>query len=223
MNYPFTMFDLTRSLAGDFIKKQEYIWQALAGLKEFISTVGESLDSDYVRYCPNVWIHRTADISPSAFIGEYSIIGARTEVRTGAFIRGSAMIGNGCVVGNSTEIKNSVLFDGVQVPHFNYVGDSILGYRVHFGAGAITSNVKSDKSEICTYVDGKKISTGLKKFGAAVGDGVEIGCNCVLNPGTLIGEYTRIYPLNSVRGCISGNCIYKSPTEIISIKRKSAP
>lgn len=217
MNYPLNILDLTHTIASDYLQSFEYVWLALKDLKGYIAELGETLGGDYIRIYPTVWIHKSADISPTAFIGEYCIIGANTQVRHGAFIRGIALIGDNCVIGNSTEVKNSIIFDGVQVPHFNYVGDSILGYKAHLGAGTITSNVKSDKSNVHVTVDGKEVNTGLKKLGSVIGNFVEIGCNCVLNPGTFIGAYTRIYPLNSVRGSIPESSIYKSPQQIIKI------
>lgn len=205
------LFDFNHTLAADYLKKFAYPWEALAGLKDFIITLGASLDkSGYAEISPCVWAHKTAKIFPSAHIGSPCIIGENTEVRHCAFIRGSALIGNNCVVGNSTELKNVILFDNVQVPHYNYVGDSILGYKAHMGAGSITSNVKSDKSLVTVNCGSQKIATGLKKFGAALGDNVEIGCNSVLNPGTVIGKNTNVYPLSCVRGYIPQNSIYKT-------------
>jgi NDP-sugar pyrophosphorylase family protein len=201
---------LKYTLAENYLQTFQYPWQVLKGLKDFIVITGESLGKEYEKADDGIWIHKTADVAKSAQICGPCIIGAEAQVRHCAFIRGSALIGKGCVVGNSTEIKNSVLFDGVQVPHYNYIGDSILGYKVHLGAGAVTSNVKSDKSEIRFTFDGEVIDTQLKKFGAIIGDKSEIGCGSVLNPGTIIGRNTTVYPLTSIRGVRGSNCIVKS-------------
>ncbi len=195
-------------MAGGYLGGFEYPWQALGGIGGLIVSLGESLGEDYEKLAPNVWVHRTAKVAPTAYIGAPAIIGANTEVRHCAFIRGNALVGENCVVGNSTELKNVILFDGVQVPHYNYVGDSILGYKVHMGAGSITSNVKSDKSPVVIHGE-KDIPTGLKKVGAMLGDFVEVGCNSVLNPGTVIGRRTSVYPLSSVRGVIPADSILK--------------
>lgn len=210
MDCPLNILDLTHTFADKFLKNNS-LKTALSNLGGFIGDLGRTLGSDFYELVPDVWVHKSANVFNAAYIGGNCIIGAKCEVRHGAFIRGNALIGEGCVIGNSTEIKNAVLFDGVQVPHFNYVGDSILGYKCHLGAGAIISNVKSDKSLIEIY--GEK----FRKFGAIVGDFAEIGCNCVLNPGTVVGAYTRIYPLNSVRGRVPSKCIYKNKNQIISI------
>lgn len=204
------LFDLSRTLAGDYLARFPYPWQALDGIKDLILALGPALGEDYEERAPQVWVHKTAQIAPTAYLGAPCIIGPHTEVRHCAFIRGSALVGAGCVVGNSVELKNVVLFDGVQVPHYNYVGDSILGYKSHMGAGAITSNVKSDKT-LVTVRDGEKsIETGRKKFGAILGDCVEVGCNSVLNPGTVIGPRSNVYPLSCVRGAVPGDSIYKT-------------
>lgn len=200
------LFDYQHSLAGEYLRGFQYSWQALKGIKDLIISVGAALDGSYEEIAPAVWIHKTAKIAPTASISGPCIIGANTEVRHCAFIRGSALIGENCVVGNSTELKNAILFDNVQVPHFNYVGDSILGYKAHLGAGAVTSNVKSDKSLVT--VSG--METGLKKFGAMVGDFVEVGCNAVLNPGTVIGRNSNIYPTSCVRGIVPEDYIWKT-------------
>ena len=205
------LFDYQHSLAGEYLKGFQYPWQALKGIQDMILTVGANLGDDFVEMPPNVWVHKTAKLAPTAHIGEPCIIGANTEVRHCAFIRGCALIGENCVVGNSTELKNVILFDNVQVPHYNYVGDSILGYKAHMGAGSITSNVKSDKSLVT--VGG--FETGLKKFGAMVGDFVEVGCNAVLNPGTVIGRCCNIYPTSCVRGVIPAGSIYKTGGVIV--------
>ena len=205
------LFDLSRTQAADYLKKFTYPWEALSGIKDFILSLGAVLNKDeYTEVAPCVWVHKTAKISPSAYVGAPCIIGENTEVRHCAFIRGSALVGNNCVVGNSTELKNVILFDNVQVPHYNYVGDSILGYKSHMGAGSITSNVKSDKSLVTVNSGSEKIATGLKKFGAVLGDFVEVGCNSVLNPGTVIGRNSNVYPLSCVRGYIPANSIYKT-------------
>ncbi len=204
------LFDLSRTLAGDYLARFEYPWQALDGIKELILTLGPALEDDYEERAPQVWVHKTAKIAPTAFLGAPCIIGPDTEVRHCAFIRGSALVGANCVVGNSVELKNVILFDSVQVPHYNYVGDSILGYKSHMGAGSITSNVKSDKTLVTVKDGDEKIETGRKKFGAILGDYVEVGCNSVLNPGTVVGPRTNIYPLSCVRGAVPGDSIYKT-------------
>lgn len=205
------LFDLSRTQAADYLKKFTYPWEALSGIKDFILSLGAVLNKDeYTEVALCVWVHKTAKISPSAYVGAPCIIGENTEVRHCAFIRGSALVGNNCVVGNSTELKNVILFDNVQVPHYNYVGDSILGYKSHMGAGSITSNVKSDKSLVTVNSGSGKIATGLKKFGAVLGDFVEVGCNSVLNPGTVIGRNSNVYPLSCVRGYIPADSIYKT-------------
>lgn len=211
------LFDLSKTLAKDLLSKCEYPWQALPQIKEFICSVGQQLSSDaYVKHGDNVWISKDVLISTNATIIGPAIIESGTELRTGAFIRGNVIIGKNCVIGNSCEIKNSIIFDFVQVPHFNYIGDSILGYHSHTGAGAITSNVKSDRSLVSISYGETKIETGLKKFGAMLGDYVEIGCNSVLNPGTIIGRNSIVYPLSSVRGVVPANSIYKKKDEIVS-------
>ena len=204
------LYDLNHTLASEYLLNFTYPWEALKGIKDLILTIGQTLPDDYTEILPSVWVHQTAKIAPTAYIGAPAIIGAETEIRHGAFIRGSALIGNNCVIGNSTELKNVILFDRVQVPHYNYVGDSILGYQVHMGAGAITSNVKSDKTLVTVHNGCEHYETGLKKFGAMLGDHVEIGCNSVLNPGTIIGRNSNLYPLSSVRGVIPENHIYKT-------------
>ena len=209
------LFDLGRTLAGDYLARFEYPWQALDGIKDLILSLGPALGEDYEERAPQVWAHETAKIAPTAFLGAPCIIGPRTEVRHCAFIRGSALVGAGCVVGNSVELKNVILFDGVQTPHYNYVGDSILGYKSHMGAGSITSNVKSDKTLVTVKNGAETIETGRKKFGAILGDHVEVGCNSVLNPGTVVGPRANIYPLSCVRGAVPGDSIYKTGGVIV--------
>ena len=212
------LFDLSHTLAGDYLARFEYPWQALDGIKDLILTLGPTLGDEYEELGSQIWVHQTAQIAHSAFLGAPCIIGPHTEVRHCAFIRGSALVGAGCVVGNSVELKNVILFDSVQVPHYNYVGDSILGYKSHMGAGSITSNVKSDKTLVTVKDGGEKIETGRKKFGAILGDYVEVGCNSVLNPGTVVGPGTNIYPLSCVRGAVPGDSIYK--TGGVTIKKE---
>lgn len=215
------LYDLSHTAAGEYLSRYTYTWEALADIGKLISELGSKLDESlYERRGENVWISKSATVAPSAYIGGPCIIGHNTEVRHCAFIRGSALIGEGCVVGNSTELKNVILFDSVQVPHYNYVGDSILGYKSHMGAGSITSNVKSDKTLVSVKsADGAEIyETGRKKVGAALGDFVEVGCGSVLNPGTVIGKNSSVYPLSSVRGIVPENSIYKSASEIAEKK-----
>ncbi len=210
------LFDLSHSQAGEYLSGFEYPWDALSGIKNLILELGKKLNNEeYDEISPDIWVHKTAVVAPTAFVGSPCIIGAGAEIRHCAFIRGSALVGENCVVGNSTELKNVILFDGVQVPHYNYVGDSILGYKSHMGAGAITSNVKSDKSLVTVKNGNEKIETGLKKFGAILGDCVEVGCNSVLNPGTVIGKKSNIYPLSCVRGFVPPESIYKTGGIII--------
>lgn len=210
-----TLYDLSHTLAADYLKGFTYPWEALKGIKELIITLGDSLGEEFTQISPQVWVHKTAKIAPTAHLGAPCIIGADTEVRHCAFIRGSALVGENCVVGNSVELKNVILFDNVQVPHYNYVGDSILGYKAHMGAGSITSNVKSDKSLVVIHGE-PEIETGIKKVGAMLGDFVEVGCNSVLNPGTVVGKNSSIYPLSCVRGVVPANSIYKSGNVIVS-------
>lgn len=209
------LYDLRYTLASSLLEGCEYPWQALAGIRAFIEALGPTLPADeYDNPRPGVWLHKTAKVAPTAFIGDWVIIGPETEVRHCAFIRGSALVGGGAVVGNSTELKNVILFDRVQVPHYNYVGDSILGYKSHMGAGSITSNVKSDKTHVVVTDGAERIDTGRKKVGAMLGDGVEVGCNSVLNPGSVIGRGSRVYPLSSVRGTVPAASIYKRSGDI---------
>nr|WP_319489903.1 UDP-N-acetylglucosamine pyrophosphorylase [uncultured Caproiciproducens sp.] len=209
------LYDLTHTAAAPLLDKLIYPWEALPKISDFILKLGPTLSPDeYEQRGDNVWIAKSARIFDSAYISGPAIIGPNTEVRQCAFIRGNAFVGAGCVVGNSAELKNVILFDSVQVPHFNYVGDSILGYKSHMGAGSITSNVKSDKTLVIISADGEQIETGLKKIGAMLGDRVEVGCNSVLNPGTIIGKDSTIYPLSMVRGFVPARSIYKHAGEI---------
>ena len=195
------LLDLSHTLAGAYLKQFEYPWQALDGIKDLILTLGPTLpEAEYDQPAPQVWVHKTAVVAPTAYLGAPCIIGPETEVRHGAFIRGSALVGAKCVVGNSVELKNVILFDYVQTPHYNYVGDSILGYKSHMGAG------------------GERMETGQKKFGAILGDHVEVGCNSVLNPGTVVGRNTRVYPLSSVRGVVPAESIYKREGDVVPQK-----
>lgn len=213
------LFDLSHTAARPLLEAAEYPWQALSGIGSFIKQLGPTLPADeYEQKGENVWIHKSAVIFPNNYIAGPCIIGPQTEVRPGAFIRGNALVGSGCVVGNSTELKNVILFDSVQVPHYNYVGDSILGYKSHMGAGSITSNVKSDKTLVTVRVGEERIGTGLKKFGAMLGDGVEVGCGTVLNPGTVVGPESRIYPLSMVRGFVPKGSLYKKQGEVINLQ-----
>ena len=213
------LFEKGHSLAEKQIFECEYPWQVLPHIKEIILEIGKTLPADrYDNPSEGVWIAKSAKVSPSASISGPCIIGENTEIRQCAFIRGSALIGDGCVIGNSTELKNCIISDCCQVPHFNYVGDSILGYKSHMGAGSITSNVKSDKTLVCVRAGEERIETGLKKFGAMLGDFVEVGCNSVLNPGTVIGPHSNVYPLSSVRGAVPANSIFKAAGNIVSKK-----
>ena len=209
------LFDLSRTLAGDYLARFAYPWQALDGIKDLILALGPALGDGYEERAPQVWVHETAKVAPTACLGAPCIIGPGTEVRHCAFLRGSALVGADCVVGNSVELKNVILFDKVQVPHYNYVGDSILGCGSHMGAGSITSNVKSDKTPVTVKNEGEIIETGRKKFGAILGDLVEVGCNSVLNPGTVIGPRSNVYPLSCVRGCVPADSIYKTGGVIV--------
>lgn len=210
------LYDLKETIAVDIFDGLKFPWEVLPKIKDFIIKLGETLPEDrYERKGENIWIAKSAKVFPSAYIAGPCIIDEDAEVRHCAFIRGSAIVGKGCVVGNSTELKNVILFNKVQVPHYNYVGDSILGFKAHMGAGSITSNVKSDKTLVVVKSDGENIETGLKKFGAMLGDNVEVGCNSVLNPGTVVGRSTNIYPTSCVRGYIPANSIYKDSNNII--------
>ena len=213
------LYNLSQTIASSLFKDVTYPWEVLPKIKDFIITLGNTLAPDvYEKKGENIWIAKSAKIAPTAYISGPVIIGEETEIRHCAFIRGNAIIGNNCVVGNSTELKNVILFNNVQVPHYNYVGDSILGYHSHMGAGSITSNVKSDKTLVIVKNQVESIETGLKKFGAMLGDNVEVGCNSVLNPGTVIGKNSNIYPLSCVRGVVPENSIYKNQNEIVTKK-----
>ena len=213
------LYDLDHTLAGDYLRQFTYPWEALAGIGDMISALGAALSADeYDHPEEGVWVARDAKVYPTAYLGAPCIIGHKTEVRPGAFIRGNALVGDNCVVGNSTELKNVILFDNVQVPHYNYVGDSILGYKAHMGAGSITSNVKSDKTLVTVHIPDAPIETGRKKFGAILGDNVEVGCNSVLNPGTVVGRCSNIYPVSCVRGVVPANSIYKAKDNIVAKK-----
>ena len=212
------LLDLNHSLAGDYLKQFTYPWEGLSGIKDMIIALGKTLDpNDYKEVEPQVWIHKTAKVFPSAYIASPCIIGANTEIRHCAFIRGSALVGDNCVIGNSVELKNVIIFDNAQVPHYNYVGDSILGYFAHMGAGSITSNVKGNKMLVEVHTKDGNIETGLKKFGAILADHAEIGCNAVLNPGTIIGRNSRIYPTSCVRVVVEEDMIYKNDGTIKKI------
>lgn len=210
------LYDLNNTIAKDVFDGCEYPWEVLPKIKDFIIKLGNSLNSDeYDKIGDDVWIAKNAVVAPTAYIKGPAIIGKNAEVRHCAFIRGNAIVGENSVVGNSTELKNVILFNNVQVPHYNYVGDSILGYKSHMGAGSITSNVKSDKKLVVVKSEKEQIETGLKKLGAMIGDNVEVGCGSILNPGSVIGRNTNIYPLSSVRGVIAENSIYKNQGEIV--------
>lgn len=210
------LYDLSHTLAAPLLEKVTYPWEALPQIGKFIVELGNTLSEDeYEKRGENVWIAKDAKVAPTAFINGPAIIGKGTEVRHCAFIRGNALVGDGAVVGNSTELKNVILFDKVQVPHYNYVGDSILGYKAHMGAGSITSNVKSDKKLVVVKTPEGNIETGIKKFGGMIGDNVEIGCGTVVNPGSVVGRNSNIYPLSMVRGFVPANSIYKKQGEVV--------
>ncbi len=209
------LFDLEHTLAKDYLAGFEYPWQALSGIKAMIVALGKTLPKDeYTEIKENVWVHKSATIFESAYIDGPCILGENTQVRQCAFIRGSALIGKDCVIGNSVELKNVIIFDNCQVPHFNYVGDSILGFHAHMGAGAVTSNIKADKKNIVVHST-PEMATGLRKMGAMLGDYVDVGCNSVLNPGTIIGRNTIVYPMSCVRGVVEKNRIYKNSQDIV--------
>ena len=213
---PSALFSPGHTRAWAWISRCAYPWEVLAKIKEIILEIGSTLDAErYDHPAEGVWIAKSATVAPTAYIGAPTIIGEGTEVRHGAFIRGAALVGDGCVVGNSVELKNVILFDNVQVPHYNYVGDSILGYKSHMGAGSLTSNVKSDKTLVVVKNGAERIPTGLKKFGAMLGDHVEVGCNSVLNPGTIVGRNSNIYPTSCVRGVVPADSIWKTGGVIV--------
>lgn len=209
------LYDLAHTMAARYLSGFTYPWEALAGLEEFLKELGNTLpEEEFEKRGENIWIHKEAKVAPTAFLNGPLIVCRGAEIRHCAFVRGSALVGEGAVVGNSTELKNVILFDKVQVPHYNYVGDSILGYKSHMGAGSITSNVKSDKLLVKIHAEDGEIETGRKKVGAMLGDQVEVGCGSVLNPGTVIGRESNIYPLSSVRGCVNARSIYKRQGEV---------
>ena len=211
------LYDLKETIAAELLESVEYPWEALKGIGEFIRKIGPTLDTDiYEQKGEEIWVAKSAKVAPTAYLNGPLIIDDDAEIRHCAFIRGSAIVGKGSVVGNSTELKNVIIFNSVQVPHYNYVGDSILGHKSHMGAGSITSNVKSDKTLVVVKDKDEEIKTGLKKFGAMLGDHVEVGCNSVLNPGTVIGRCSNIYPLSMVRGVVPANSIYKNKNEIVT-------
>ena len=210
------LYDLEQTFAKELLERYEYPWEVLPHIGEFIIELGNKLPEDeYEKRGEAIWIHKTASVFDSAYIKGPCIIGRDTEVRQCAFIRGNALVGEKCVVGNSTELKNVILFNVVQVPHYNYVGDSILGFHSHMGAGSITSNVKSDKTLVTVKTPDGRVETGLKKFGAMLGDYVEVGCNSVLNPGSVIGSHTNVYPLSFVRGYVPAGSIFKKPDDVV--------
>lgn len=210
------MYDLEQTIAKELLESKEYPWEVLPEIKDFILKLGESLDPErFEKRGENIWVAKSATVAPTACLNGPLIIDEEAEIRHCAFIRGNAIVGKNSVVGNSTELKNVILFNNVQVPHYNYVGDSVLGYRSHMGAGSITSNVKSDKTLVVVKSQDEAIETGLKKFGAMLGDCVEVGCNSVLNPGTVIGSNSNIYPTSSVRGVVAANAIYKDKDHIV--------
>ena len=211
------LFDLNNTIAKELLERLEYPWEVFNTLEDFIMEIGPKLPKDkFEQKGDNIWIARSAKVAPTASLNGPLIIDEDAEVRHCAFVRGNAIVGKGAVVGNSTELKCTLLFDKVQVPHYNYVGNSVLGFKSHMGAGSITSNLKSDKSLVTVNVDGEKVETGMKKFGAILGDCVEVGCNSVMNPGTVIGKNTNVYPLSMVRGYVPESSIYKNKNEIVS-------
>ena len=211
------LYDLNQTIAAELFAQAEYPWEVLGKIKDFILELGNSLDPErFEKRGETIWVAKSAGVAPTACLNGPLIIDEEAQIRHCAFIRGSAVVGKGAVVGNSTELKNVVIFNSVQVPHYNYVGDSILGYKSHMGAGSITSNVKSDKTLVTVKNGTQQIPTGLKKFGAMLGDFVEVGCNSVLNPGTIVGRHTNIYPLSMVRGVVAANSIYKNKNEIVA-------
>ena len=218
------LLDTKHTIAERLFDGHEYPWEVLPEIGKFIESLGPLLpETEYTRIGTNIWMHKTAKVAPTILMGGPMIICAGAQIRQGAFLRGRVIIGEKAVIGNSCELKNAVVFDEAQIPHFNYVGDSIIGYKAHMGAGAITSNVKSDKTLVKVHAEDKDLETGFKKFGAILGDGAEIGCNSVLNPGTVIGRNSIVYPLSSVRGCVAAESIYKSQGEIVAKKDPEEP
>ena len=209
------LFDLKHTLASDYLSTFNWPWEALAGIKEMILNLGPTLGPDYNEVQPQVWVHKDAVVFPTAYIMPPCIIGPNTEVRHCSFIRGSVLIGADCVIGNSVELKNAIIFDNCEVPHYNYVGDSILGWHAHMGAGSITSNIKSDRHLVVVHDGTDSIETGIRKIGAMIGDWVEIGCNAVCNPGTIVGRHATIYPTCNVRGLVPEDSILKNTGEIV--------
>ena len=211
-----SLYDLDQTIAKELLASVTYPWEALPLIHDFILKLGEGLDPDrYEKLAEDIWVAKTAAVAPTACLNGPLIVDEEAEIRHCAFVRGNAIVGKGAVVGNSTELKNVILFDNVQVPHYNYVGDSVLGYKAHMGAGSITSNVKQDKTPVTVSMPGEKVETGCRKFGAMLGDFVEVGCNSVLNPGTVVGPHSQIYPLSMVRGYVPAGHIYKKAGEII--------
>ena len=210
------LYDLNETIAKEYLEQFTYPWEALKGISEFIKKLGPTLDPEkFEKRGEDIWVAKSAKVAPTACLNGPLIIDEEAEVRHCAFVRGSAIVGKGSVVGNSTELKNDIIFNSVQVPHYNYVGDSILGYKSHMGAGSITSNVKSDKKLVEVHLDDTKIETHMKKIGAILGDYVEVGCGSILNPGTIVGRHSNIYPLSSVRGYVAGHSIYKNKNEVV--------
>jgi NDP-sugar pyrophosphorylase family protein len=210
------LYDLEHTAAAEYLSQYQYPWEALEGIKELILELGPKLGAEYEEREEHVWVHKSAKVYPTAWLGAPCIIGPDTEVRPGAFVRGSALVGRDCVVGNSTELKNVILFDHVQVPHYNYVGDSILGYHAHMGAGSITSNVKADNKNVVIKNGTEHVDSGRRKVGAFLGNYADVGCNAVCNPGTVIGPHTNVYPTTCVRGVVPGNSIMKNDGEVVS-------
>ena len=219
------LFDTSHTIAERIFDNHTYAWEVLPEIGDFIRSLGPLLpENEYRKIGTDIWVHKSAKVAPTIMMAGPMIICQRANVRHSAFLRGNVIIGAGAVVGNSCELKNALIFDEAQIPHFNYVGDSVLGYKAHMGAGAVTSNVKSDKSLVVVHAEDKDVATGFKKFGAILGDGVEVGCNSVLNPGTVVGKESNIYPLSSVRGCVAAHSIYKSQDNIVAKEnREEAP
>ena len=210
------LYDLNETIAKEYLEQFTYPWEALKGISEFIKKLGPTLDPEkFEKRGEDIWVAKSAKVAPTACLNGPLIVDEEAEIRHCAFVRGSAIVGKGSVVGNSTELKNDIIFNSVQVPHYNYVGDSILGYKSHMGAGSITSNVKSDKKLVEVHLDDTKIETHMKKIGAILGDYVEVGCGSILNPGTIVGRHSNIYPLSSVRGYVAGHSIYKNKNEVV--------